>query len=339
MPLAADLSTPFAHQMIKSPLRQLSWGGFFRPEEYTSVLGIFMEAPYQPGKIPVLFVHGLWSSPDIWVTMANNLHVDPAIRDRYQFWFAYYPTGAPVMVSATGLRKSLRALRETVDPQKSDAAFDQMVVVGHSLGGILSRQLIQSSQGSLERVLFTRPLSEIEMSPESRTILDDALTFEPVPEIRRAIFIAAPHHGSNTANQFIGRLGSTLIRRPGRLQQVYDEVITLNGPEVIQPFYRRRPPSSVDNLTWDSPILKTLSALPSAEGVPYHSIVANLFPDAPPKFWTDGLVSYESAHLEGADSEVMVKHNHFANDTPEAIAEAHRILRLHIGLGPMIEGE
>ncbi len=69
-------------------------------------------------------------------------------------------------------------------------------------------------------------------------------------------------------------------------------------------------------MTWESPILKTLSELPIAPGVPYHSIVANLFPGGPPGLWTDGVVSYESAHLDGAESEVMIRHNHFANDTP-----------------------
>ena len=105
----------------------------------------------------------------------------------------------------------------------------------------------------------------------------------------------------------------------------------MNGPEVLQPAYRRRPPSGIDNLAWESPILKILSELPIAPGVPYHSIVANLFPGGPPGLWTDGVVSYESAHLDGAESEVMIRHNHFANDTPEATAEVRRILRLHLG--------
>ena len=100
---------------------------------------------------------------------------------------------------------------------------------------------------------------------------------------------------------------------------------------MFQPAYRRRAPNSIDNLAWESPILKALSALPITPGVPYHSVVANLFPDGPPRLWTDGVVSYESAHLDGAESEMMVRHNHFANDTPEAAAEVRRILRLHLG--------
>ena len=205
-----------------------------------------------------------------------------------------------------------------------------MVVVGHSLGGVLSKQLIQSSGRSIERSLLTRPLDQVAASPETRMLLSRYLFFEPEPSIRRVVFIAAPHHGSNTANQWIGRLGSALIRRPGALAAIHDEINALNGREVFQPFYRSGPPSSIDNLAWDSPILKTLSELPMAPGMPYHSIVANLFPDGPPRFWTDGVVSYESAHLDGAESEVMVRHNHFVNDTIEATAEVHRILKLHL---------
>jgi hypothetical protein len=78
-------------------------------------------------------------------------------------------------------------------------------------------------------------------------------------------------------------------------------------------------------------VLKALSELPIAPGVPYHSIVATMIPHASPDRWTDGVVSYESAHLDGAASEIMIRHNHFANDTHEAAAEVRRILRLHIG--------
>jgi pimeloyl-ACP methyl ester carboxylesterase len=330
VPLAVDLTTPMAHQFIESPLTELAWGGLLRPESYNAMLGIFMDGPYQPGKIPVLFIHGLWSSPDAWLRMANLLQADPLIRARYQFWFAYYPTGAPLMVSAGRLRRSLHQLRAAIDPGRRDPALDQMVVVGHSLGGVLSKQLLQSSGRSIERALLTRPLDEVAMSPEHRKELSEFVFFEPEPSIRRAVFIAAPHRGSNTANQAIGRLGTALVRRPGDLAAFHAEVIALNGEEVLHPAYRRRPPSSIDNLTFDSPILKTLSELPIAPGVPYHSVVANLFPDAPPDRWTDGVVTYESAHLEGAESEVMIRYHHFVNATLEATVEVERILKLHV---------
>jgi hypothetical protein len=177
------------------------------------------------------------------------------------------------------------------------------------------------------------PIEQVAMAPETRRLLSDFLYFGPETSIRRAIFIAAPHRGSNTANQFIGRLGSLLVRRPSDVAEAHAEVLARNGPAVLQPAYRNGPPSSIDNLTWDSPILKTLSGLPIAPGVPYHSIVANLLPDASPQLWTDGVVQYESAHLEGAASEVMIRHHHFVAETVEAAAEVRRILMLHLETG------
>lgn len=196
MTLAADLTTPMAHQFLESPLTQLAWGGLLRPEAFNSYLGIFMYGPYQPGKVPVLFIHGLWSSPDAWLKMANSLQADPFIRSRYQFWFVYCPTGAPLLVSGVRVRQSLRGLREAVDPRRSDPALDQMVVVGHSLGGVLSKQLLQSSGRSIEQGLLTRPFGELALSPRTREAVSSYLYFEPEPSIRRAVFIAAPLEGA-----------------------------------------------------------------------------------------------------------------------------------------------
>jgi hypothetical protein len=334
-PLAADLTTPMAHQFLRSPLTQLAWGGLLRPEAYTRELGMFMDGPYQPGKIPVLFIHGLWSSPDAWLVMANRLQADPLLRAHYQFWFAYYPTGAPLLISAGRLRRSLQDLRAAVDPGHADRALDRMVVVGHSLGGVVSKQLLQSSGRRIEQALLTVPIDTVAMQPETRRLLSSYLYFTPEPSFARAVFIAAPHRGSNVASRSIGRLGSLLVRRPGDIAAVHAEVIALNGPAVLQPAYRERPPSSIDNLEWDSPILKGLSELPINPEVPYHTIVANLFPGAPSERWTDGVVAYPSTHLDGAASEVMIRHHHFVNETIEAAAEVRRILALHLesGLG------
>jgi pimeloyl-ACP methyl ester carboxylesterase len=332
--LASDLTTPLAHQFIKSPLKTMAMGGLLQPDTYDSVPGIFMHGPYKPGRIPVLFIHGLWSSPEAWLRMANRLQADPVLRTRYQFWYAYYPTGAAVAVSAMRIRRELQALRDAFDPQYADAAFDQMVVVGHSLGGVLSKLMIQSSEHEIERAVFTRPLDQITMSPASREMLEKLAFFEPVPSIRRAVFISAPHRGSNMANRVIGRLGSSLVRKSGDVVAIHDEILAANGPEVFTPAYREWPPTGIDNLAWESPILKATADMPTAPGVPYHSIIGNVVPHTPQRYWTDGVVSYESAHLYGAQSELVIKHNHFANETPEAAAEVRRILRLHLASLP-----
>ncbi len=334
-PLAMDLTTPVAHEVLVSPVRQLGIAGLLRPSAYVGVPGILMLEPYEPGRIPVLFIHGLSDSPATWLKMANWLQDDPVIRARYQFWFAYYPTGAPLMISATRLRIALRALRHAIDPARGDPALDQMVVVGHSLGGVISKQLVQSSGPDFERALITRPLEEVAMTPETRARISQFLHFEPEPSIRRVIFLCAPHRGSNLANRALGRFASALVARLGEAERIHQEIVELNGPDIFQPAYRRHPPNGVDNLKWDSPILNALAERPIDPHVTYHSIIGNLFPHAPQKLWTDGIVSYRSAHLEGAESEVLLRRTHFANLAPEAAAEVHRILRLHLdSVGP-----
>jgi pimeloyl-ACP methyl ester carboxylesterase len=279
--LAGDLTTPLATQFLLTPLRRFSLGGVLRPDEYSVTPAILMQQPHQPGKIPVLFVHGLASNPEAWLRMVNRLQADPSIRDRYEFCYAYYPSGATLMMSASRIRHEIRALRDAIDPGHADPALDRMVVVGHSLGGVLARQLVQASDRELERGLFTGPFDQVRMSDVTRRQLADLLYFEPEPSIRRVVFIAAPHRGSNTANRLIGRLSSALVNRPARIEKMHAEIIRSNGADVFTPAFRRRAPSSIDNLEWNSPILRILSELPVADGVTYHSIIAAIVPAAP----------------------------------------------------------
>jgi pimeloyl-ACP methyl ester carboxylesterase len=331
IPLAADLTTPLAHQLIESPDFDLAIRGFFRPELLEGRGGIHLRAPYRPGQIPVLFVHGIWSSPGGWLPMVNSLQADPILRDRYQFWFAFYPSGAPIMVSTAMLRRSLHEIRAAIDPDRNDPALDQMVVVGHSSGGLLTRQLIQSSGEHLKHALFTRPPEQIAMSPESRLSLTRLLEFAPEPSIRRVVYIATPQRGSDRASQCLGNVTSPLIQRSDPFSWIHSEILSRNGPGVFHPFYSRLPPDSVENLRKDSPILSAMWQMPTQADVPYHSIIPNLFPDASPDRWNDGLVSYADAHLDGAESEIMIQHCHLAHRTPEASAEVRRILRRHLG--------
>jgi pimeloyl-ACP methyl ester carboxylesterase len=334
-PLAADLTTPLAHQMLETPANSIAWGGLLRPGAYASLTGILLREPYRPGAIPVLFIHGLWSSPATWLRMTNELQADPEIRRNYQFWYAIYPTGDLLMVSAGRLRASLGGLRDAIDPAHADGALDRMVVVGHSMGGVIARQMLLTSGDAPERTLFTRPFDQVALSPEARATLLPLLRFEPVPSVRRAVFLAAPHRGSNVANRLLGRFTTALVRREPELKALHAEVVAQNGPEVFQPRFRRKLPSSVDNLESNSPTLRTLLGLPSAPGVPYHSIIPTLAPGGPRPLQTDGIVSYTSAHLDGADSEVVIQGTHFCTGLPPASAEVARILRLHLGLGPV----
>ena len=223
-PLAADLSTPLAFHLARSPLPILEPIGLLQPQWLEGLAGLYMLHPYQPGKIPVVLVHGVWSSPRAWLQAINDLRGDPAIRDRYQFWIFLYPTGNPVTASAATLRKALNEVRATLDPQGTDPALDQMVLVGHSMGGLLAKMMILDSGEALWDLVSTRPFSELRATPPQRKLLRRLYFFEPQPFVRRVVFISTPHRGSELGDQFLGRLVDRLIRLPSSVR------VDLQGP-------------------------------------------------------------------------------------------------------------
>src|SRR5207249_3814871 len=170
---------------------------------------------------PVVFVHGLWLSPWSWSGMIAALEADGSLRDRYQFWTFGYSTGDPLPYSADRLRRALDEARARLDPDGTDAAFDRMVLVGHSLGGLLSKMMAQESGSRLWEVISTRPFGEVKGDPADLALLRRALFFAPRPEVRRVIFIAAPHRGSRFDRGQVQRLGDRLVRLPDPLRRAY----------------------------------------------------------------------------------------------------------------------
>jgi pimeloyl-ACP methyl ester carboxylesterase len=290
--------------------------------------GIVLLQPYQPGKIPVLFIHGLNSSYATWFQNLNHLRNDPELARRYQFWVYLYPTGNPIITSITEARRALRGARDALDPARQDRAWDEMVVVGHSMGGLVTKGLISHSGTMLWDGIFTRPIDEVQAPPEMRQALAGALFFDPVPEIRRAVFIAVPHRGSHIANRVLGQLTSLLIHQPDRLRRLVATLKRRNGPDVLRPEFRNPNFTSVANLRFEDPMLTLFESLP-VNGIPYHSIIMKIG-TAEHHLDTDGVVPYESAHLPGAESEVIVPGFHTDIGKREVTEELRRILFVHL---------
>ena len=95
--------------------------------------------PYRPGKIPVVLVHGTASSPARWAELVNELNGDPKIRERFQIWLFIYDSGRPVGYSAGRLRKALTNTVHELDPEGKDPGLQNMIVMGHSQGGLLTK--------------------------------------------------------------------------------------------------------------------------------------------------------------------------------------------------------
>jgi pimeloyl-ACP methyl ester carboxylesterase len=329
-PLAADLTTPLAYHFARSPLPILQEIGLFKPQWLEKLQGLYMLHPYEPGKIPVLLIHGLRSSPVAWMKVVNELRGDPALRDRYQFWLFMYSTGIPFPASAAHLRRALDELRQVVDPARADSALDQMVVVGHSMGGLISKMMVLESGDAVWKLAANRPFEDLRATDEHRDLLHQVFFFGPHPSIRRLIFIATPHRGSELGDQFIGQLAKRLIRLPGSLRSTYRALLAQNSADFFTPQIRAGLPTSIDELRRGNSLLATLSRLPVGPGVVYHSIIGKEEEGVPLESSSDGVVPYASAHLDGATSELVVHGDHCCQDSPETIREIRRILYVHL---------
>jgi pimeloyl-ACP methyl ester carboxylesterase len=335
--LASDLSTPVAYHFATGNLAVEEQIGMFRPEHFGTRSGLHLLHPYEPGKMPIVFVHGLWSSPKAFAQSLNELRGDPLIRSKYQFWFFMYPSGDPYLHTAALLRDDLRQVRHVLDPNLQDPALDQMVVVGHSMGGLLVKLTIEDSNDRMWKLFAVRPFDEVNLSQRSRELLRKTFFFEANRSIRRVVFIATPHRGSQLGNNVIGRIGSSLIERPKDLSELHDEVMRQNDPSTFGPLFGKRLVSSIDLLGEGDATLAALDETPIAPWVVAHSIVGNIA-NGPLQSSTDGVVPYRSSHLESAKSEYVVPASHFLQDDPRTIAELKRILVEHsTAAGPEIE--
>src|SRR3954466_13140674 len=87
--------------------------------------GLSLPHPIVHGKVPVVFVHGLWATPASWRRLIESLAADPEIDRRFQFWTFGYSTSNPIPYSAHLLRSDLEAARRRLDPTRTDAALDR----------------------------------------------------------------------------------------------------------------------------------------------------------------------------------------------------------------------
>ena len=286
---------------------------------------IFALEPILPGQTPVVFVHGTNSEPSVWADMANDLLSDPEVRSRYSFWFFAYDSGNPILYSGMVLRRALREIVSALDPSGMDACLQNMVVIGHSQGGLLTKTTAIGSGTHFWDAISSRPFEEVDFRVETRALLQEALFLEPLPFVRRVVFIATPHQGSFLASpDLVRRLAGRLIVLPRDLVDLGAAFAGLAPGQVRL----GRVSTSIDNMSPGHVVIQTLAEIPVAPGVAPHSIVA-VRGDGPAREGDDGVVRFESAHRPNADSELIVRTGHSAQSHPRTINEVARILRLH----------
>ena len=329
VPLEFEETATIASQLAESPIwkREL-WGFLGRAETGDRLPVLASLTPYQRGRIPVVFVHGTASSPGRWADMVNDLLADPWIRHRCHFWFFMYDTGNPVAYSAMLLRDKLTDTVSRLDPDNLDPCLRQMVVVGHSQGGLLTKLTVVDTGPRLWNSVSRVPLAGVPASDEFRTLLSRALFVQPLPFVRRVVFVATPHRGSFRTGAWVNGILRRLVRLPGNLVLMSRDTLTQGKGVFYAARTTARLPTAAENMTPGNPFLEGLAAIPVADGVAYHSIIA-VKGDGRAEDGNDGVVAYRSAHLEGAASELVVRSSHSTQSEPATIQEMRRILHVH----------
>jgi pimeloyl-ACP methyl ester carboxylesterase len=334
VPLEFETSSALAYSVEGPPVWQSELRGFF----YGGLLPRLTAAPadqigflqpYRPGRMPVVLVHGTASSIVRWAELVNELQSDPLIWDRYQIWLYRYDSGNPIGFSAGVFRQALSETLRELDPDGRDPALQQMVVIGHSQGGLLTKLTAVDSGDRFWRNVSRRTFAETKLDPEQREVLERSFFFAPLPFVKRVIFIATPHRGSYLTLERLARWVASLIEVPNALSQLTYDFVVRNEEDLL---IRRldRAPTALDNMTPGNPFLKTLLALDVAPGVAVHSIIA-VQGDGPAEEGADGVVKYKSARLTDVDSERVVRSGHSCQGHPATIEEVRRILREHAG--------
>lgn len=330
-PLNIDNAAPVTAMARRG--RHVARAGFrnmLRPAAMPEGPRIFLTEPYDPNKITVLLIPGLQSTPFAFVDLLKAMRVDPEVSEHFQVWTFLYATGTPVMLNALELREQLEKTISDVDPADHDFATRHIVVVGHSMGGLIAHTLVSDSGERLWNALFAVPPQRLKGDRAIIRRLVDGLHFQRNPRVVAAIFAATPHRGSQMAEGWIGQLAASLIRLPPDLQSDIVKVVSEN-PDAATPtakaFHRQMNFSSVRTLSPRDPVLQAMVDLPIE--VPFHSIIGK--PNAGPiETSSDGVVPYASAHLAGALSELVVRSGHGVSEKREAQREVNRILLLEL---------
>jgi hypothetical protein len=285
--------------------------------------------PYKKGRIPAVFVHGTASSPARWADMVNDLIADPRLRDRYAFWFFTYDSGNPIVYSAYQLRAALTKAVAQIDPEGLDPCAQDMIVLGHSQGGLLTKLTSIDSGDAYWSNLSSVPFDQVDFKPKDRELLSEVLFVKPLPFVREIIFLATPHRGSYLAGPaLVRRLAQYLVRLPS-------DVARLGGTLATMPAHGggklalNTTPTSIDNMSPGNRFIQTTVRIPIDPRVTAHSIIA-VDDDLPLDEAGDGVVKYESAHIGGVVSELIVKSPHSGMQAaPETVEEVRRIFLDH----------
>src|SRR5437016_14575199 len=149
-----------------------------------------------------------------------------------------------------------------------------MVVVAHRMGGSITRTLLTDAVTTLWLEAFGHPPAQTPMDPQSKHLLEEVLIFNHRRDIGRVVFMSTPHRGANLASNWIGRIGSMLVRTPSKfltIGRTLRESLTAD-PSALK---LKRLPNSVDTLAPNNRFVVAINKIPMTKTIPYHSIIGD----------------------------------------------------------------
>ena len=337
LPLAADLTTPISYNYIDPYFKKMETAGLTNPETFfgpmkgedgeRELAGFFLTTPYDPEKIPIILVHGLWSTSMTWLPFLTALASDPEVHERYQFWLWCYPTGYPWWVSASRLRADLRAIYERFDPDDTNPYLKESVIVGYSMGGLVASLQVLESGDEVWKLVSGVPFDQSGL--KDKESLRPVFFFHPEPHLRRIVTIATPYRGSDSVNDFVKWFADKVIVTPDDLHLMSEWLNGALGGSDRNSILNTK--NSVDSLSPASPFFEAMARMRRPDGVAFNNIIGVTETGLLiKKAEGDKIVAYESSHRADAESELTVDAFHTdIHTSPAAAREVRRILREH----------
>lgn len=328
-PLAANFSTPYGLWLAQNNLGKAAYLTLINRDDHLTMPHLYMLEPYNPNKKVIVLVHGLASSPEAWIRLTNDMMGDTVLRENFQVWQVFYSTNMPIIESRFQIYALLSQAFAQIDskaPAKKDA-----VLIGHSMGGIIARLLVSDADVTKKALgmMNNRQLNKYQKLP----IVSQRLVIKDIPNFSRAIFLATPHKGTDYADRWFTKAARKVIRLPGAfLSALSDSVQTqdLDVKELLTQIDHGLIQNGPSDLSHQSKFMELTKDINPRKGLIFHSIMGNITDSDDLNIISDDVVTYKSAHLDGAVSEKIIKGGHSIQETPEAILELRRILRLHL---------
>ena len=332
-PLSANFSAPYGLWLARTDLAAAAYLGLIARESRLVAPHLYMLEPYNPNKRVIIMVHGLASSPEAWISLTHDVLGDPVLREHYQVWQVFYSTNMPILESRYQIHALIENAFNKVDPQHKNIASRQSVLIGHSMGAVISR-LLMSNDNFLKNAL-----SDFDRKDRDKLLklplVQDRFKMQALPEVGRMVLISGPLRGTEYADRWFTRAIRKVIRLPQSFaESIVNGIKDANLDERLIESIHKITLANIQNgpsdLSKQSEFMKMTGNASIVANLPYHSIMGNLQGDVPKSETSDGIVPYTSSHLDGAVSEKIISGGHSIQDTPEAVLELRRILRLHL---------